>query len=72
MTDPRVFAAGLGERVRRGRIDARLTRVELARAVGVAPRTVHRWEDGTRIPETHLVAPLARALGVSADTLLGV
>lgn len=43
---------------------------EIARKVGVAPATVSRWRDGTRVPEDEEAVYLAEAIMADADELL--
>lgn len=60
-----------GSRLKDRRKRAGLTQSALARAIGVEPRTVQRWEkDETDGYLRHLVE-LSRALEVPADELLG-
>lgn len=48
-----------------------MTQAELAMQLNVSNRAVSRWETGEGYPEVTLLAPLAKALGVSVDFLLG-
>ena len=41
---------GVKEQIVQARSRANLTQAELARRVGVTPRTVQNWEAGTRAP----------------------
>lgn len=60
------------ERLREARLHANMTQVELAKAVGMTGRTIQNYELGSRKPRDFaIVAKLAEALGVSADSLLG-
>lgn len=47
-----------------------LTQQELAEALGVSNKSVSRWETGG-YPDVALLGPLAKALGVTVDDLLG-
>lgn len=47
-----------------------LTQEELANRLGVTAPTVNKWERGHSLPDIMLLAPLARALEISLDTLL--
>lgn len=71
--DPRfqALASALGGRVQHYRHLRSLTQNELAIKVGVQPSQVQRWERGTQAPHASFVLLLARALGTSADVLLG-
>jgi transcriptional regulator with XRE-family HTH domain len=54
------------DRVRRARIEAGLSQVELAHAVGCSPRAVQYWEshsNGIRHPMTRYIRALAEATG---------
>lgn len=48
----------------------RLTRADLADALGVSPRAVMSWELGYRRPQPAQIAAVAQVLGVSAATLV--
>src|SRR5215831_9038143 len=63
----------LGERVLLSRRRAGLTQQELAEAVGVSATTIARLEQGrTQQISTGSLERMSRALGVSADYLLGL
>lgn len=51
------------------RVVAGYTQDGLARALGVAPGTVGRWERGERLPRPWQRPDLARRLGVTLDQL---
>jgi len=59
----------LAERVRRAREAKGWSPEELARAAGVPPRVIREIESGEGLP-LNQVAPIARALGVSAGWLV--
>lgn len=48
-----------------------LTQMQLAGRLGVTDRAVSRWERGVGAPEISLLAPLAAALEITTDELLG-
>jgi len=57
---------GLREiRVRRG-----MTQAKLAAAVGVAPHTISRYEDGNRSPNVEMLISLAQVLKCRVDDIL--
>lgn len=58
------------ERLKRFRKAKNLTQQELADLLGVSNKSVSRWESGGGYPDVALLAPLARALGVTVDDLL--
>jgi transcriptional regulator with XRE-family HTH domain len=60
-----------GARVRRLRMEARLTQAQVAKRAGASDeRLVSNWERGFCHPRIDRLAPLAQALGVSCDVLL--
>ena len=60
-----------GEKLQRLRERAGLSQSGLADKAGLSVRSVQNWEQGHRGPSAAAVLALARALGVSAETLLG-
>ena len=60
----------LGDRIRVART-GKYTQEELAELVGIHVVTLRRWEKGDNPPHSEALARLARALGISADYLLG-
>ena len=65
-------AESFGERLARLRKAAGYTQKELGDEVGTSQRMVAYYEAQTEHPPTKLMPALARALGVSADELLGL
>lgn len=61
----------LSEKILYYRKKAGLSQEELAGRVGVSRQAVSKWELNTALPDTDKLVPLARALGVSVDELLG-
>ena len=59
----------IGEVIRHYRKAQNLTQEEVARRLGVTPPAVNKWEHGASLPDIALLAPLARLLGISCDTL---
>ena len=59
-----------GERLKQCRKQKGLTQQELADPLGVSNKSVSRWESGS-YPDVATLGPLARALGVTVDDLLG-
>lgn len=49
-----------------------LTQQELGEKVGVSKRVIAYYEGETNYPPAHLIGPLAQALNVSTDELLGL
>ncbi|MFO0840857.1 MAG: helix-turn-helix transcriptional regulator [Gemmataceae bacterium] len=60
-----------GETLRRLRLAGKLSQAELAKRSGLSARNVQNWEQGHRVPRAPSLLALARALGVTVDTLLG-
>ncbi len=56
--------------LRRLRVEKGLTQQELADKMYVTRPTVARWESGSRLPDTVMLAQLADVLGVDAHMLL--
>ena len=61
-----------GERLARLRKAAGFSQRELAAELGISYRMVAYYEGETEHPPTHLLPHLAKALGVSADELMGL
>lgn len=60
----------LGKVIRTFRKEKQLTQEEMARRLGVTPPAVNKWENGNSYPDITLLAPIARLLGITTDTLL--
>lgn len=65
------FGRQLGKRMRRARIERGITQSELAQSAGVGANYVPRLERGEMVPSVEAAYCIARALGVSLDTLCG-
>ena len=61
----------LGETILKYRQQRGLSQEKLAERVGVSRQAVSKWEVGDAIPDTDKLIPLARALGITVDELLG-
>jgi len=61
----------LGATIQRKRSERGLSQEQLAEQVGVSRQAVSKWEVGDAIPDTDKLIPLARALGITVDELLG-
>ena len=48
-----------------------ITQQKLAEQLNVSFQAVSKWENGTTVPDTLLLAQLASALKTSVDTILG-
>ncbi len=60
----------IGEVIRKYRKEKNFTQEELANRLGVSAPAVNKWERGTSQPDIMLLAPLARLLEISLETLL--
>lgn len=60
----------LGEVIRKYRKDLNMTQEEMAGRLGVTAPAVNKWESGASMPDIALLAPIARLLGITTDTLL--
>lgn len=60
----------IGEVIKKYRKEKQLTQEEVAFRLGVTAPAVNKWENGNSCPDIALLAPLARLLGISTDTLL--
>ena len=61
----------MGEIIQTRRAKRGLSQEKLAELVGVSRQAVSKWEVGDAVPDTDKLVPLARALGVTTDELLG-
>lgn len=61
-----------GERLTRLRKERGLTQTALAEAIGVSQRMIAYYEGETKRPPATKLAPIAKALGMTVDELLGV
>ncbi|MCI9465259.1 MAG: helix-turn-helix domain-containing protein [Lachnospiraceae bacterium] len=60
----------IGQIIREYRKKNELTQEEMANRLGVTAPAVNKWENGNSMPDITLLAPIARLLGISLDTLL--
>jgi transcriptional regulator with XRE-family HTH domain len=60
----------IGEVIRKYRKEQHLTQEQMADRLGVSTPAVNKWENGNSIPDVMLLAPIARLLGITTDTLL--
>ncbi|MBM6828733.1 helix-turn-helix transcriptional regulator [Anaerotignum lactatifermentans] len=60
----------LGEVIRKYRKTEGMTQEEMAERLGVTASAVNKWERGNSYPDITLLAPIARLLHISLDTLL--
>lgn len=60
----------IGEVIRSCRKNRNLTQEEMARRLGVTAPAVNKWEKNVSLPDITLLAPIARLLETTPDTLL--
>lgn len=60
----------LGKVIRKYRKLRNMTQEEMARRIGVTGAAVNKWENEKSYPDITLLAPIARLLDISLDTLL--
>lgn len=60
----------IGETIRKYRKNANMTQEEMAHRLGITAPAVNKWENGNSMPDITLLAPIARLLSISLDTLL--
>lgn len=61
----------LKDNIKKARLDAGLTQLEVAEKLGVAQAQYARWENGGRNPKDDTVKKLSEIFGVSLDYLKG-
>lgn len=64
--------SGLGERLRKLRLERKLTQREVAEQLGIGVSTLGMYEGGWREPDLDTLMKLARFYGVTTDYLVGV
>ena len=62
----------IGHRIKFCRKERGFTQSELAEVIGVSMQAVSKWETDTGMPDISQIVPLAKALDVSTDYLLGI
>ncbi len=62
----------IAEKVLERRRSLNLTQEELASRIGVSSQAISNWERKAGYPDVTMIPPLAEALGISTDELLGV
>lgn len=60
----------IGNVIRKYRKEAGMTQEEMANLLGVTTPAVNKWENGYTNPDIELLAPIARLLHISLDTLM--
>ncbi len=62
--------SSIGDRIRKGRENKEIDQSSLAEKVGIATRTLQRWEKGEQVPGGDFLMQIARWTGVRPDWLL--
>lgn len=60
----------IGEVIKKYRKEIGMTQEEMANRLGVTTPAVNKWENGNSNPDIELLAPIARLLHISLDTLM--
>ena len=60
----------IGEVIRKYRKEQNMTQEQMAQRLGVTTPAVNKWENGVSYPDIMMLAPIARLLHISLDTLL--
>jgi len=60
------------ERLKELRIEAGLTKTQLAKAINVSHACIVFWENGTRTPTIDNIIPICLFFRVSSDYLIGL
>jgi len=60
----------IGNVIKKYRKELGYTQEEMAKRLGVTTPAVNKWENGNSNPDIELLAPIARLLHISLDTLL--
>lgn len=60
----------IGSVIKKYRKEIGITQEEMANRLGVTTPAVNKWENGNSNPDIELLAPIARLLNISLDTLL--
>lgn len=68
----RTSARDFGKRLAQLRRDKGITQIELGKKTGVSQRVIAYYEGETNFPPAHLLIPIAKALKISVDELLGL
>lgn len=63
--------SNLGLNIKEFRKKKGYTQEELAGMIGVTPQAVSRWESETGLPDVTMIVPIAQALNITTDVLLG-
>jgi repressor LexA len=65
-----VKTSTIGERIRKARANKDIDQASLAEKVGIASRTLQRWEKGEQVPGSDFLLQIASSTGVRPDWIL--
>lgn len=71
MSESSTTSSDFADRLREARERREMTQADLARATGLIPSAIAHFEAGRRKPSFDNIRILAKALGVTSDTLMG-
>lgn len=61
----------IGEAIKKARLDKGYSILELAEIAQVTFNTIYKWENGKTYPNVYNLIPIADALGLTLDELVG-
>lgn len=61
----------IGEAIKKARVEKGYTKSDLARKTGLSYQTFDKWEKGKTYPNVYNLIPIADALNISLDELVG-
>ncbi|MCL2052069.1 MAG: helix-turn-helix domain-containing protein [Lachnospiraceae bacterium] len=62
----------IAENIKKARKDRGLKQADFAMLIGVRQKDVSRWENGKITPSIESVIKICKAVGISADVILGI
>lgn len=62
----------LGENIKKARVGAGLTQLQLAERLGIRQKDVSRWEHNVQSPNVVTFGEMCKIMGASADELLEI
>ena len=63
---------GIGERLKKLRLDKKLSQAQLAKAAGLSQHSIMCWETEKRLPKTRSLIVLIKFFNVKANYILGL
>ena len=65
------FAFALGGRIRKARVEKRITQMDLAELVDLSTTSISDYETGKKVPSAFVIKKLGSALNITIDELFG-